>query len=292
MATRVDLHMHSTASDGETEPERLAELCAAAGLGVVALSDHNSLANVARMQEACAERGIEVVPACEVSTVWREREHHCLAYFVPLDDPVFTERIERVRQADLARSRRWVDNAAADGVPVRWEQVEEEVGVNRVPPFAYLTRLLARSGDERLGEHNGGRGGMWARFFAAGRPWATEAPWQPSLPEAIGWIREAGGVPVLAHPGASLPGGLDPEAAFTELRDAGLMGVEAWTTWHQPETSRRFEAQARAAGLAVTAGADFHGPVVKPFVASPGQVEENGIERLRELEAARSHAGG
>ncbi len=276
--------MHSTASDGECEPEELTGLCSAAGLSAVALTDHNSLRHVPRMQAAGAEAGIEVIPACEISTVWNGREHHCLAYFVPLDDEVFTARIERVRQADLARSRRWIDNAAADGVPVTWERVEEAVGQDRVPPFAYLTRVLAQTGHERLSD---GHGGMWARFFAEGRPWATEPPWQPSLPEAIGWVREAGGVAVLAHPGASLGSGVDPEAAFAELRDAGLLGVEAWTTWHKRESSVRFEAQARAAGLAVTAGADFHGPVVKPFVRGPGQVEENGIERLRELEAAR-----
>lgn len=275
--------MHSTASDGEHTPEDLAVLCRDAGLSTVALTDHNSLRHVPRMSEACGEMGVEVVPACEISTVWHDQEHHCLAYFVPLDDPVFNERIERVRQADLARSRRWVDLAIAAGVPVSWEDIEEEVGEDRVPPFAYLTRVLARTGDDRLS----GGGGLWPRFFAPGRPWATERPWQPSLPEAISWVREVGGVPVLAHPGASLPSGLDPAEAFQELRGAGLGGVEAWTTWHKPATSRTFEAQARVAGLAVTAGADFHGPVVKPFVRAPGQVEENGIERLRELESAR-----
>jgi 3',5'-nucleoside bisphosphate phosphatase len=287
---RVDLHMHSTASDGELTPEALAERCRDAGLHTVALTDHNSTAHVRRMAEACSEAAVDVVPACEISTDWKGREHHCLAYFVPLDDPVFAERVERVRQADLARSRRWVENAAADGVPVTWERVEEELGADRVPPFAYLARLLVATGDARL-EPFGQRGHIWGAWFAPGKPWATEDPWRPTLPEAIAWVREAGGVPVLAHPGATL-GELDPEAAFSELRDAGLLGVEAWTTWHRRDASERFEGLARAAGLTVTAGADFHGPVVKPFVSGPGQVDENGPERLRDLEAAREIARG
>ena len=288
MATHlVDLHMHSTASDGEEVPERLAERCRDAGLRTIALTDHNSLRHVVRMTGACAEAGIDVIPACEISADWRGREHHCLAYFVPLDDPVFAERIERVRQSDLARSRRWVENAVADGVGVSWDSVVEEVGEDRVPPFAYLARVLAASGDPRLG----GRGGMWGEWFAPGKPWATDDPWRPSLPEAIAWVREAGGVPVLAHPGATL-GDLDPTEAFADLRDAGLLGVEAWTTWHKREASERFEEAARSAGLAVTAGADYHGPLVKPFVREPGQVEHNDASRLRELEAAREALRG
>ena len=281
--------MHSTASDGEETPEALARRCADANLGTVALTDHNSTAHVRRMADACTEVGIDVVPACEISTSWLGREHHCLAYFVPLDDPVFAARIERVRAEDLARSRRWVENAAADGVPVRWSDVEEAVGVDRVPPFAYLARVLAATGHARVERFASSRGHMWGELFAPGRPWATADPWRPTLPEAIAWVREAGGVPVLAHPGATL-GNADVGSTLAELRAAGLLGVEAWTTWHKPETSARFEDAARAAGLAVTAGADFHGPVVKPFVTSPGQVAHNDSGRLRELEAARASA--
>ena len=280
--TRVDMHMHTVASDGELEPEALVERCAAAGLDVIAVTDHNSTASVARAQVACDQRGIELVPACEISTRWQGREHHCLAYLVPLDDPVFRERIGRVRRADLERSRRWVDNAAAQGFPITWGMVEERVGADRVPPFAHLRRLLleAAEGDPRLDPFRGEKpGNLYAGWFAEGRPLATEPPWQPELPEAIAWVREAGGVPVLAHPGATL-GDLDPEASFARLRDEGLGGVEAWTTWHKPEQSLRFEALARAAGLGVTAGADFHGPLVKPFVRNPGQVEHNGPEVL------------
>lgn len=280
--------MHTVASDGELTPDELVERCAAQGLSTIAVTDHNSTRSLPRAAAACAERGMELIPACEISTRWRGRDHHLLAYFVPLDDPVFAERVERVRQAELARSQRWVANAQREGFAVRWEDVEAVAGPDRVPPFVLLAQALVRSGadDPRLAPYRAGTGRLFVDWFGRDKPLAAEPPWQPELPEAITWVREAGGVPVLAHPGATL-GSLDPEAAFAELGAEGLGGVEAWTTWHKPEQSERFDAMARAAGLAVTAGADFHGPLVKAFVANPGQVTHNGPEVLDGLQRAR-----
>jgi predicted metal-dependent phosphoesterase TrpH len=288
MTLSVDMHMHTVASDGDLTPEELVARCAEQGLTTIAVTDHNSTVNVRRAAAACEERGMELVQACEISTRWNGREHHLLAYFVPLDDPVFAERIERVRAADLERTRRWVANAEREGFALRWQDVEALVGPDRVPPFALLGRALVEtSGDDpRMAPFRESRGRLYGEWFASGKPLSTEAPYQPELPEAIGWVREAGGVPVLAHPGATL-GSLDPEAAFAELFGEGLGGVEAWTTWHKPEQSERFSALASAAGLAVTAGADFHGPTVKPFVANPGQVTHNGPEVIEGLARAR-----
>jgi 3',5'-nucleoside bisphosphate phosphatase len=288
---RVDLHMHTVASDGDLEPEELVARCAAAGLTHVAVTDHNSTRNVERARSACAEQGMALIPACEISTRWQDREHHLLAYFVPLDDPVFQERIERVRRADLERSRRWVENAQREGFALRWEDVEAAGGADRVPPFAVLGRALVESSpdDPRLALHRESRRSLWPDWFAPGRPLATEPPWQPDLREAIAWVREAGGVPVLAHPGATL-GSIDPEAALQELAGEGLGGVEAFTTWHSADTQQRYAALGAASGLAVTAGADFHGPTVKPHVANPGQVS-GGDEVLQALHQAAAHPG-
>jgi predicted metal-dependent phosphoesterase TrpH len=286
--TRVDLHMHTVASDGELEPEELVARCAAQGLTHIAVTDHNSTRSVERARAACEEHGLELIPATEISTRWQDREHHLLAYFVPLDDPVFQSRIEAVRRADLDRSRRWVDNAAREGFALRWEDVEALAGPDRVPPFVLLGRALVEAGrdDPRLDLYRDNRRSLFPDWFAAGRPLAAERPYQPDLREAIAWVREAGGVPVLAHPGATL-GPIDPEAALSELAAQGLCGVEAYTTWHSADTQGRYAALGEAAGLAVTAGADFHGPTVKPHVANPGQIGDNGPEVLQALLAAR-----
>jgi len=280
--------MHTTASDGDLGPEELVGRCAAAGLATIAVTDHNSTVHVPRARAECERLGLELIEACEISARWRGREHHLLAYFAPLDDAVFQGRIEAVRRADLERSRRWVENAAAAGFAVTWEAVEAAVGPDRVPPFAVIRRLLlaGNSDNPRLEACVAAPQRLFGEWFAPGRPLATDPPWQPELSEAIAWVRQAQGVPVLAHPGATL-GDIDPEDAFGTLRDEGLGGVEAWTTWHRPETSERIDILTRAAGLEVTAGADFHGPTVKPFVTEPGQVTHNGPEVLEGLRRAR-----
>lgn len=289
---RVDLHLHTVASDGELTAEELVARCAAAGLGVIAVTDHNSLRSVPAAAAACRRHGLELVVGCEISTRWQGAEHHLLAYFVEVDDRVFAGRVEAVRAADLARCRRWVANAQDLGVPLTWEAVEALVGLDRVPPFAFVRRALleAAADDPRFTPYRGERAShLWRDWFAPGRPLATEPPWQPDLVEALAWVREAGGVPVLAHPGATLRAD-DPEGALIELRRAGLAGVECWTTWHSAEVSARFDALARRLELAVTAGADFHGPTVKPFVHSPGQVEHNGADVLEALWRARERS--
>lgn len=288
MSGTVDMHLHTRASDGDWEPEDLVARCDAAGLRTIAVTDHNSMRHVERAAAACAARGMDLVPACEISTRWREREHHLLAYFVDAADTRFRERIERVRRADLDRSRRWVANAAAAGLPITWARIEEVAGPDRVPPFAVIAALLRESApdDPRVAPHrDGGPGALYQALFATGRALETERPWQPDLLEAIAWVREAGGVAVLAHPGVTLRD-IDPEEALALLAAGGLHGVEAWTTWHSAEQGERFDTLGRAAGLAVTAGSDYHGPTAKPRVTSPGQVTHNGdevVEGLRRL---------
>lgn len=285
----VDLHLHSRASDGDYGPVELAERCAAAGLASVALTDHNTMRNVPAARRAFAARGVELIPGVEISTRWRDGEHHLLALWAPLDDPPFAARIEAVRQSDLARSRRWVGNAVAAGMRMEWDALEERVGADRVPPFAVLSSMLIElnPADERLAPFREHRGGVWNALFAPGRELHTEPPDLPDLVEAIRWVRDAGAVPVLAHPARTFAASDGMEEILGTLRDAGLAGVEAWTPHHGHGVGARIHAIARSCGLAVSAGADYHGPTVKPFVRAPGAVTHNDDELLDELAAQR-----
>ncbi|MFI2606483.1 PHP domain-containing protein [Kitasatospora sp. NPDC018619] len=276
LATPVDLHLHTRCSDGDETPAELARRCVAAGLRVAAVTDHDTVAGVAAFERAAGGR-LTVVPACEVTTEWRGRETHCLAYFVDPGDEAFRRRIGRLHDAELAWWGAWTDRARALGVPLDRAGVERRLGGGRVAFVDdYLALLLeAARDDPRFAPYADGED-RFARLAAdwcrPGQPLYVEHPVMPGLVEVLSWVEQAGGVAVLAHPGR-LTAGLDAAeaAALLEpLRAAGLAGLEVWTSWHTPADSTRLAAVAERLGLVATAGSDYHGTRVKPWAPSPG----------------------
>jgi predicted metal-dependent phosphoesterase TrpH len=270
----VDLHLHTRFSDGDEEPSRLAEACAAAGLRVAAITDHNTLAGVAAFRAAIGDR-CRVLTGCEITTRWRGEEVHCLGYLVREDDPGLTAQLALVHSAELQWWREWVQQASRIGVPLDWAEVQRRVGANRVAyPSDFVRLLLEAAGDDpRFRDyHPGDERRLAAQWCRPGQPLHVPEPWWPELTEAIGWISEAGGVAVLAHPARLLdaPNGVAEELAV--LRGAGLAGVEVWTTWHTPTQSARLMRLCTEVGLLPTVGSDYHGTRIKPWAPGPGLV--------------------
>lgn len=270
----VDLHLHTVASDGDETPVELASRCVEAGLRVVAVTDHDSLDSVTVFTRA-AGSALTVVPACEVSTRWLGEEAHCLGYWLSEKDTTFVARVRRIHDGELAWWREWVESVARVGVPLDWTDVVEQIGDDRVAsPGDYIGLALAKAGeDERFrGYSTASTSGFVADWCAPGRPLHRPAPWAPDLVEAIGWITDAGGVAVLAHP-ARLLGDVNYwEHQLRILRREGLCGVEVWTTWHTPQESARLAELCAALDLVPTVGSDYHGVRVKPWATGPGLV--------------------
>jgi len=269
----VDLHLHTAASDGDETPEELARRCVAAGLRVVAVTDHDSLGSVAAFTRA-AGSALTVVPACEVSTRWRGAEAHCLGYWISEQDTTFAARIRRIHDGELAWWREWIGSVARLGVPLDWTDVVERIGGDRVAsPGDYLGLVLAKAGDdERFRGYSAADTSEFAADWCApGRPLHRPEPWAPDLVEAIGWITDAGGVAVLAHP-ARLLGDADWEHELRTLSREGLCGVEVWTTWHTAQESARLAELCDVLDLVPTVGSDYHGVRVKPWATEPGLV--------------------
>jgi len=273
--THVDLHLHTSLSDGDDAPGELAERCHRAGVRVAACTDHDTLAGAAAFGAAARRLGITPVPGCEITALWHGREVHCLAYFVDPGDAVLPGRLALVRGAELDWWRAWFRRAGAIGAPVTWADVEAKVGTDRVPYIGDLLDLflVAVDGDPRFAGYP--RGGRHDRFIGdwcrAGRALHVPKPWRPQLAEVAGWICDAGGVAVLAHPARSLG---DEPWRLDELRGAGLAGVEVWSTWHDPAQIRRLAEECCRLGLIGTQGSDYHGARLKPWVPRPGVVPE------------------
>jgi 3',5'-nucleoside bisphosphate phosphatase len=248
----VDLHTHTTASDGVLEPEALVARAKRAGLRVLAVTDHDTLAALDVCAAAARERDIEFVPGTELTAYHAGFEIHLLAYFVRRGGALERELV-LFRQRRLDRMRRMIAKLRALGVKIRESDViGRGMGAVGRP---HLARALVRLGaaDDVPDAFD--------RYIANGRP-AYVPKYRLSIRRALRLVREAGGVSVLAHPGRK--GALD--SLVPELERLGLRGIEAYHSSHDAPAVRRYLALAKRHGLIVTGGSDFHGEAVKPGV--------------------------
>jgi 3',5'-nucleoside bisphosphate phosphatase len=253
----IDLHTHSTVSDGTDPPGRVVELAAEAGCSAVALTDHDSLAGTGPARRRAAELGITLVPGCEVSCrPVATGGMHVLVYFVEEDSGPLHEELGRLRRDRRDRNLALAARLAQLGLPVTYEQVVavagDESGIGR-PHFA--AALVEAGAAESIDD-------AFARYLANGRP-AYVPKARLSGAEVAALARDSGGVAVLAHP-YSL--GLDgPELARVvgQLAEAGFGGIEAVYGRYSPRQRTELGHLARRFDLVATGGSDHHG-TIKP----------------------------
>lgn len=246
---RLDLHVHSTASDGTLTPADVVSHAVQGGLDVIALSDHDGVAGVREAQEAAKSHTIQVIPAIEVSSTMDDRDIHVLGYFVDPDAASIAEHQERAGRARDQRMREMVGRLSSAGVAVTMDDVLE---ANAVPPTMmgrpHLANALVLRG------HVSTVPEAFERLIGDGMP--AHVPTRLIEPgEAIRLIERAGGIPVWAHPPADLLNGLLPD-----LVNAGLRGLEVYRPKARANQILALERAAREAGLMVSGGSDWHSP--------------------------------
>jgi predicted metal-dependent phosphoesterase TrpH len=266
----VDLHTHTTASDGLLTPTRLVEQAAAGGLGAIAVTDHDTTAGLAEALAAGAERGVEVVPGVEISTSHAGLEVHLLGYFVEVGSADFERLLASRREDRDGRAREMVDRLRAEGALIEYEDVLREAGRGAVGRPHVAAALVTRGWVQTKQE-------AFDRWLADGRSCAVPKPVFP-LAEAIALLLGMGAVPVCAHPGL-----LKRPELLDEMPDLGLLGVEVYYPKHLPEQQNELLRFARARGLVATGGSDFHSPT------QPGPLGSHRIPAavLEELRARR-----
>ena len=271
-AVRIDLHVHSSASDGTDAPAEVARRARAAGLDVFALTDHDTQAGIPEAR-AALPAGLTLVPGMELSGALDGRSVHLLAYLFDPEDSALAAETERVRDDRTYRARAMVDRLAALGTGVTWGQVEAIAG-DAVVGRPHIARALAAAGavetpagaftDEWIGD--GGR--------------AFVERYAPDLARAVALVRAAGGVPVLAHPRS--PGYEVGDDAIAGLADAGLAGIEVFHLDHDEAERARLWRLARSLGLIATGGSDDHGTYNDHGLGAATTPEED-YERLLAL---------
>ncbi|WP_239341284.1 PHP domain-containing protein [Frankia sp. CiP3] len=271
----IDLHTHSTASDGLCRPAEVVSLAAAAGLAVVALTDHDTTSGLAEAA-AVLPAGLTLLPGAEISCGIRVDQHrwvslHLLAYLFDATEPAFAAVRARLRAGRVTRARRMVEKLAADGHPVCWEQVSARAdGVIGRP---HIAEALVDAG--LVGSIEAAFTPAW--IGPGGRYWAGRD--EPDAIEALRLVRDAGGVSVLAHPYASRRGATIGPAVIAAMARAGLRGLEVDHPDHQPRERNQLRRLAADLGLIVTGASDFHGPS-KPQPLGAETTSEQAYEAL------------
>lgn len=246
----IDLHTHTTASDGRSTPDELVERAAAAGVTVLAVTDHDTVAAIPACVEAAARiGGIEIVPGIEISASWKGREIHVLGHFLDPTDERLLRALERFREQRRERMEKMVARCRALGLSIDLDDLGGDGRGEGSWGRPHLARALVRGG------HAGDMQEAFDRWIGAGGPAFVERV-LPDAAEAIDRIRSAGGCASVAHPALSKLGGND----LGELAGLGLAGVEVDHPRQPPHVRRTLRRQAARLGLQPTAGSDDHGP--------------------------------
>jgi predicted metal-dependent phosphoesterase TrpH len=251
----IDLHTHSSISDGTENPAELLATAEAAGLDVVALTDHDTTAGWP-IAEAARPRGLTVVPGMEMSCRWfldgqPPISVHLLAYLFDPTHPGFAAERARLRDERLQRGERIVLRLEADGYPVSWARIVERSN-GGVVGRPHIARALAEAGVVDSVDH------AFATLLHPGSPYYVTKI-DTDVREGIGLVRAAGGVPVFAHGLATKRGRTVGDAEIAAMTDAGLLGLEVDHPDHTEDARAHLRGLAADLDLIVTGSSDYHG---------------------------------
>ncbi len=271
---RIDLHLHTTFSDGSLPPTEVIALAETAGVTALAITDHDILEGIPEATQAAAAFGIEVIPGVEISSRYRDGELHVLGYFIDPDDAQFQERLALLRASRHQRNPVIIEKLRSMGLAITYQEVTALAGTASVGR-PHIARVLMQKGYVTSAKE------AFDRYLAAGKP-AYVARELPSPADAVTWVREANGVPVLAHPLWVREDGNSLRRLCEELQQAGLGGIEVHYSTHTRQQTSEFLNLAKRLDLLVTGGSDFHGVTKPDIIVGRGKGDLNVHAKLLE----------
>ena len=250
----IDLHIHTTASDGSLTPTQVVQMAAEAGLSVISIADHDTTSGIAEALEAQESHGVIVVPGVEISASHPSGDAHILGYWMDHDDPVFQAFLKEPRSTRISRIVEMCKRLCDLGLEVRPEEVFEEAGGKEAVGRPHLAKVLVAKGYVKEMEE------AFLRYLTEGAP-AYVKRVKNTTDETIAMIHRCGGISVIAHPSLIR----DPGLVDALIRE-GAMGIEVLCHEHDSAAVQKFSDMADRDGLLKTGGSDYHGDMLeKPF---------------------------
>ena len=276
----VDLHIHSTFSDGAFTPEEIVKHASKKGLAAIAITDHDNTDGTLLAIRAGKKWGVEIVPGVELSVEPespKDEEIHILGYYIDWQDENFQEKLRHFREARRERAYQILEKLDRLGIKIDPQQLFELAGKGSVGRM-HVARILKEEGFVNYLQE------AFDLYLAYGKPAYVPKLRLPSQ-EALDLISRIGGISVIAHP---LYGGNSKEI-IQKLKSLGLDGIEVYYTNHTPEDVKRFRSWAKVFGLLITGGSDCHGGTLDEeiLIGSIG-VPYEVLEQLKEYKKTKS----
>ncbi len=255
--SRLDLHLHTTHSDGSCTPAEVVGLAHQAEVTALAITDHDITTGLTEASAAGEALGIEIIPGVEISSSLGNSELHILGYFLDWQDTPLNERLKTLRDSRHRRNPKIIERLQSLGIDLTYEEVRALAGSDSVGR-PHIARALMDKGVVTSAKE------AFDRFLAEGKP-AYVPRDLPSPAEAIHWIKAARGLAVLAHPTWVRCTDQSLVELVRQLKADGLDGVEVYYSTHAARQTREYLSLAQQLGLLVTGGSDFHG-LTKPDI--------------------------
>ncbi|SCY45022.1 hypothetical protein SAMN05216420_106144 [Nitrosospira sp. Nl5] len=249
----IDLHCHSTISDGLLTPTQLVEHAATRAVDMLALTDHDDVAGLEEARLAAADKSITFINGVEISADWRGQTLHIVGLGIDPDHPQLVQGLKSIRDGRTARAHNIATQLDKFGIHGSFEGAYANSGDGRLIGRTHFARFLVQQGyakDVRS---------VFKKYLVKGKPGYVPHQWA-SLNEAVDWICSSGGRAVIAHPARYKLGKSALDELLLEFRALGGEAIEVITASHTPEQSLLFARHSQRMGLLASRGSDFHGP--------------------------------
>lgn len=252
MPTAIDLHCHSTISDGLYSPEELVAHAHAQGIKILALTDHDDMSGLSRARQAAERHGMQFINGVEISVTWKKRTLHIVGLKVNPDYMPLKTALDDVKKGRLDRAKLMAEGLEKAGIKGSLEGAQHMAG-NSIMTRSHFARFLVEAGYVKNVKT------VFKKYLVKGKPGFIEHEWM-SLEEAVGLIKGSGGVAVIAHPGRYDLGRTNMPLLMHQFRMLGGEAIEVVTGSHTPPQYAQFAKIAHQFSLKSSLGSDFHGP--------------------------------